>query len=180
MKTKTVYYYGQYVALVVAETFEQAQDAAFHVEVSYQPAKLLVRMEQSPMREQSGGDDMSKAPRGSKYSRGDAQAAYQQAPVKLDYTYVTPVETHNPMEMHGTVATWDGDRLTLYESSQGVVNHHNVASQVLGMPLEKSTSSPVSSDPDSAAKLFPWPHSWLAAVAAKKVNGRCNSRFRAS
>jgi xanthine dehydrogenase YagR molybdenum-binding subunit len=167
---ENIYYYGQYVALVVADTFEQAQDAAFHVEVSYQPAKLLVRMEQSPMREQSGGDDIYKAPRGSRYSRGDAQAAYQQAPVKIDYTYVTPVETHNPMEMHGTVATWDGDRLTLYESSQGVVNHHNVASQVLGMPLENIDVISRFIGSGFGCKLFPWPHSWLAAVAAKKVN----------
>ena len=101
---ENVYYYGQYVALVVAETFEQAQDAAFHVKVSYQSAKPLVRMQQSPMREQAAGEDMYRAPRGSQSSRGDAQAAYQQAQIKIDYTYITPVETHNPMEMHGTIA----------------------------------------------------------------------------
>ena len=168
---ENVYYYGQYVALVVANTFEQAQDAAFHVKVLYQSNKPLVRMEQSPMREpSSGGEDMYSAPRGSQYSRGDAQVAYHQAPIKIDYTYVTPVETHNPMEMHGTIAVWEGDRLTLYESSQGVVNHHNVASQVLGMPLENVDVISRFIGSGFGCKLFPWPHSWLAAVAAKKVN----------
>ena len=54
--------------------------------------------------------------------RGDPDAAFASAPVKLDQTYVTPVETHNPIELHATAAIWDGSTLTLYESSQGVVN----------------------------------------------------------
>jgi xanthine dehydrogenase YagR molybdenum-binding subunit len=166
-----IYYYGQYVALVVADTFEEAQDAAFHVKVSYQSNKPLVRMDPSaPPGQASGGAEVYSPPRGSQYSRGDAESAYRQAAVKIDYTYVTPVETHNPMEMHGTVAVWEGDRLTLYESSQGVVNHHNVASQVLGMPLENIDVISRFIGSGFGCKLFPWPHSWLAAVAAKKVN----------
>jgi len=157
-----VYYYGQYVALVVAETFEQARDAAHHVKVSYETKKPLVRMAQ-----RSGA--ASTRPADEQYSRGDAESAYQQAPVKIDYTYITPVETHNPMEMHGTLAVWEGDRLTLYESSQGVVNHHNVASQVLGMPLENIDVISRFIGSGFGCKLFPWPHSWLAAMAAKKV-----------
>lgn len=159
---ENVYYYGQYVALVVAETFEQARDAAHHVKVSYETGKPLVLMNQS-----SG--DASERPPNEQYSRGEAESAYQQAPVKIDYTYITPVETHNPMEMHGTLAVWEGDRLTLYESSQGVVNHHNVASQVLGLPLENIDVISRFIGSGFGCKLFPWPHSWLAAMAAKKV-----------
>ena len=48
------------------------------------------------------------------------------APVKIDARYVIAPETHNPIETHATVAVWDGDELTLYETSQGVVNHRNV------------------------------------------------------
>ncbi len=167
---ENVYYYGQYVALVVAETFEQARDAAHQVNVSYETKKPLVRMEQSPMRGRPSDSANDKTSPGSEqYSRGDAEAAYQQAPVKIDYTYVTPVETHNPMEMHGTLAVWEGDRLTLYESSQGVVNHHNVASQVLGMPMEDIDVISRFIGSGFGCKLFPWPHSWLAAMAAKKV-----------
>lgn len=155
-----VYYYGQYVALVVAETFEQAQDAAHHVKVTYDEKKPLVRIDQAP------------APTGkpeSQHARGDAESAFQQAPVKLDFTYITPVETHNPMEMHGTIADWDGDKLTLYESSQGVVNHHNVASQVLDLPLDNIDVISRFIGSGFGCKLFPWPHSWMAAVAAKQV-----------
>jgi len=168
---ENIYYYGQYVALVVADTYEQARDAASQVKVSYDVKKPLVRMRDSPLGGGSklAGEANAPAPK-AQYSRGDAEAAYQQAPVKLDYTYITPVETHNPMEMHGTLAVWEGDRLTLYESSQGVVNHHNVASQVLGMPPENIEVISRFIGSGFGCKLFPWPHSWLAAMAAKKVN----------
>ena len=167
---ENVYYYGQYVALVVAETYEQALDAAYHVKVSYDARKPLIRMDQSPMRRQlTAPGDANAPPANSHYARGDAESAYRQAPVKIDFTYVTPVETHNPMEMHGTIAVWEGDRLTLYESSQGVVNHHNVASQVLGMPLDSIDVISRFIGSGFGDKLFPWPHSWATAVAAKKV-----------
>ncbi|MCU1307110.1 MAG: Periplasmic aromatic aldehyde oxidoreductase, molybdenum binding subunit YagR [Acidobacteriaceae bacterium] len=155
-----VYYYGQFVALVVAETFEQAQDAASHVHVQYDAKRPLVRLDQAAI---------PNKPPDAQSSRGNAETAFQQAPVKLDATYVTPVETHNPMEMHGTIAVWEGDRLILYETSQGVVNHHNVASQVLGMPLESIHIISPFVGSGFGDKLFPWPHSWLAAVGAKQV-----------
>ena len=51
--------------------------------------------------------------------RGDAEKAFKAAPIKLDETYVTPTETHNPLELHATTAIWDGSTLTLYDSTQG-------------------------------------------------------------
>ena len=108
-------------------------------------------------------------PPAAQYSRGDAAAALQQAAVQLEATYITPVETHNPMEMHGTIAVWDKGKLTLYETSQGVVNHHNVASQMLGMPLESIEVISPFIGSGFGCKLFPWPHSWLAAVGARHV-----------
>lgn len=155
-----VYYYGQFVALVIAETFEQAQDAASHVRVEYEAKKPLVRLDQAPA---------PSTPPAAKHDRGDAEAAWQQAPVKMEATYSTPVETHNPMEMHGTIAVWDKDKVTLYETTQGVVNHHNVASQVLGMPPESIEIVSPFVGSGFGDKLFPWPHSWLAAVGARHV-----------
>ncbi len=167
-----IYYYGQYVALVVAETFEQAQDAAAHVRVEYESHPSLVRLDQGkktpPVPNHAPGDDAYELA-AAKYSRGTPDKAYEQAEVKLDATYVTPVETHNPMEMHGTIAVWEGEKLTLYESSQGVVNHHNVASQVLGRPLEDITVLSPFIGSGFGCKLFPWPHSWMAAAAAYEV-----------
>ena len=155
---ENVYYYGQFVALVIAETFEQAQDAAAHVHVEYEAQRPLVRLEQAPVPH-----------RRRRNTRGDAAAALQQAAVQLDATYITPVETHNPMEMHGTIAVWDKGKLTLYETTQGVVNHHNVAAQMLGMPLESIEIISPFVGSGFGAKLFPWPHSWLAALGARHV-----------
>ena len=163
---ENIYYYGQYVALVVAETFEQAQDAAAHVRVDYDAKRPLLRFDDTQPQPLDEAHESQKA----KYSRGDAESAWQQADVKLEETYITPVETHNPMEMHGTIAVWDKEKLTLYESSQGVVNHRNVASQVLGMPPESIRVVSLFIGSGFGCKLFPWPHSWMAAVAARKVN----------
>jgi xanthine dehydrogenase YagR molybdenum-binding subunit len=160
LQDENIYYHGQFVALAIANTFEQAQDAASRVRVKYDTKKPVVLIEQAPA--------PTKPPQ-AKYSRGNAESAFQQAAVKLDETYVTPVETHNPMEMHGTIAVWDKDKLTLYETTQGVVNHHNVAAQVLGMPLQNIQIISLFVGSGFGDKLFPWPHSWLAAVAAKHV-----------
>jgi xanthine dehydrogenase YagR molybdenum-binding subunit len=155
-----VYYYGQFVALVVADTFQQAQDAAANVHVTYDEKAPLVLLNQAPP---------SGITAANKYSRGDADSAFQKAAVQLDATYNTPTETHNPMEMHATIAVWNKDKVTLYEASQGVVNHRNVMSEMLGIPLENIEVISKFIGSGFGGKLFPWPHSLLAAVAARKV-----------
>jgi len=154
-----IYYYGQFVALVLANTFEQAQAAAAAVRVDYdakQPAVFI---------RQGTPEDTPSA----KHQRGDAESAFQQAPVQLDATYLTPVQTHNPMEMHATIAVWNQGKVTLYESSQGVVNHHHVMSEMLGIPLENIEVISRFIGSGFGGKLFPWPHSLLAAIAARQL-----------
>lgn len=155
-----VYYYGQFVAVVVAKSFEQAQAAAANILITYDahPPDILL----------SGKQIFDHSP-ARKYSRGDADAAFQTAPVQLDLTYTLPAETHNPMEMHATIATWKGEKLTLYESTQGVVNHHNTMAQVLGIAPENLQIISPFVGSGFGCKLFPWPHSAIAAVAAKKL-----------
>jgi xanthine dehydrogenase YagR molybdenum-binding subunit len=155
-----IYYYGQFVALVVADTFQQAQDAAANVHVTYDEKAPLVLLNQAT----TSNTTLAK-----KYSRGDADSAFPKAPVQLDQTYTTPTETHNPMEMHATIAVWNKDKVTLYESSQGVVNHHNVMSEMLGIPLENIEVISKFIGSGFGGKLFPWPHSLLAAVAARRL-----------
>jgi xanthine dehydrogenase YagR molybdenum-binding subunit len=155
-----VYYYGQFVAVVVANTFEQAKAAADRVKVNYQVEPSAVEM---------SGAEAPQGPARIHYSRGDAGHAFDDAPVKIDETYVLPPETHNPMELHGTVAVWDGDKVTLYETSQGVVNHQHVMSEMMGLPLDRITVLSPFCGSGFGGKLFPWPHSLLAAMAAKRV-----------
>ena len=69
--------------------------------------------------------------------RGDPEAAFKTAPVKIDETYVTPTETHNPIELHASVADFDGQNFTLYETTQAVCNSQNVLAQMLGVPMRE-------------------------------------------
>jgi xanthine dehydrogenase YagR molybdenum-binding subunit len=162
----TVYYWGQYVALVVAETFEQANAAASAVRVSYAPSKANVATSLDDPMPAIGAEG---GPRVVSH-RGDSDAAFASAPVKIDAVYSTPAETHNPMEMHATVAVWKGDKVTLYETSQGVLNHLNVMTQVLGVPKENIQVISRFIGSGFGGKLFPWPHSALCAVAARQLN----------
>ncbi|MFP5230699.1 MAG: xanthine dehydrogenase family protein molybdopterin-binding subunit [Acidobacteriota bacterium] len=155
-----VYYYGQYVALVVANTFEQATAAANAVKVEYDAQKPSVTFDDGPVPDH---------PR-VHYSRGSAGQAFSGAPVQIDETYEIPTETHNPMEMHATIAVWDGDKITMYETSQGVMNHQQVMSEMLGMPVDRIHVISPFQGSGFGGKLFPWPQSLLAAVGAKKVN----------
>ncbi|MGA7157166.1 MAG: xanthine dehydrogenase family protein molybdopterin-binding subunit [Acidobacteriaceae bacterium] len=166
LSDNTITYYGQYIALAVAETFAQATAAAAAVRVAYDATKPNV----SPILDDTLPAIGAPGGPGIESHRGDPDAAFASAPIKIDETYTTPVETHNPMEMHATAAVWKGEKLTLYECSQGVVNHHNVMAQVLGIPRENLQIITRFLGSGFGGKLFPWPHSALCAVAARQLN----------
>jgi len=99
-----VRYYGQYVAVAVAETFETAKAAADAVRVTYAAEKPNVDM-QLVADDDPATVSTTFGPRQRLQSeRGDADSAFNSAPIKLDETYVTPTEAHNPLELHSTTA----------------------------------------------------------------------------
>lgn len=157
---EVINYWGQYVALAVAKTLQQAQAAAAAVRVTYDADKpnVSTKLDDADVETQT------------RSKRGDVQVGFSGAPVKVDETYATPPETHNPMEMHATTAVWDGNRVTLYESTQGVVGHQNTMSQVLGLPKENVRVISKFIGSGFGGKLSPWPHSAMAAAAARKLN----------
>src|SRR5712664_1973738 len=101
-----VRYYGQYVALAVADTFEAAKAAADAVRVTYAKEKPNV---DTDLKADDEPDvvptTVAPTPR-LQSKRGDPEGAFASAPAKLDQTYVTPTETHNPLELHATTAVW--------------------------------------------------------------------------
>ena len=151
-------YYGQYVAVAVADTFEAAKAAADAVQVTYAAetpnVATALAVEGTPEVESE---------------RGDAESAFRDAAVKVDQTYVTPVETHNPIELHSTTAVWEGDTLTLYESTQAVHNTRDVVAQMLGVGREQVRVVSRFLGSGFGGKLWPWSHCLLAAAAARKV-----------
>ncbi|KPH81243.1 aldehyde oxidoreductase molybdenum-binding subunit PaoC [Bosea vaviloviae] len=110
-------HYHQAVALVVAESFEQARAAASLVEIAYAPTKGTFDLKKVK--------DSGKKPEGDDPSLddtnvGDFPGAFESAQVKLDQSYTTPDESHAMMEPHATLAAWEGERLTLWTSNQMV------------------------------------------------------------
>jgi xanthine dehydrogenase YagR molybdenum-binding subunit len=160
MSDNEIRYWGQYIAVVVAETVEQARAAAAAVRVEYEVETPDVR------RDLSAGFE---GKRESSWKRGDPDQALTTAPVTIDETYVTPVETHNPMEMHGTVAVWEDENVTLYDSSQGVVSFRTVMAEVLGVPRENVRVISRFVGSGFGGKLSPWPQATLAAAAAREL-----------
>jgi xanthine dehydrogenase YagR molybdenum-binding subunit len=162
-------YYGQYIALAVADTFESAKAAADAVRASYAREKPNV---ESHLQADDDPDIVltSYWPAARLQSqRGDAEQAFASAPIKLDQTYVTPAETHNPLEVHATTAIWEGSTLTLYESSQGVVNLRGVLAQMFGLPKENVRVITKFVGSGFGSKLWPWTQCPLAAAAARQL-----------
>jgi len=164
-----VRYYGQYVALVVGDTFETAKAAAEAVRVTYDKAKPHVETELEADDDPEVVSTTFGQHERLQSQRGDADAAFASAPVKIDQTYVTPAETHNPIELHATTAIWEGSTLTLYDSSQGIVNFRSVLAQMFDLPKENVRVITKFVGSGFGGKLFPWTHCALAAAAARKL-----------
>ena len=163
-------YCGQYIALAVADTFEAAKAAADAVRATYTAEKPNVDNNLEPDDEpEKVQTTFSEEPRLESH-RGNADAAFASAPVQLDQTYVTPTETHNPIELHATVANWDGHTLTLYETIQGIFNMRGILAQMFGLPEERVRVITKFLGSGFGGKLWPWTHCPLAAAASRKLN----------
>ncbi|BES69104.1 xanthine dehydrogenase family protein molybdopterin-binding subunit [Marinobacter nanhaiticus D15-8W] len=161
----TVYYAGQFVALVVADTFENARAAAYKVKVDYEEHDAIANLDQAV---KAHGTQ----PTGSQnnHQRGDADAAFGNAAHTIDVTYHTSVETHNPMEMHATVAEWRDDQLKVYEASQAVLQERGALAKIFGIaPNQVEVISPFIGS-GFGSKLWMWPHAVTAAAAAKMLD----------
>ncbi len=156
-----VRYYGQYVAAVVARTYEQAVAAANAVKVSYKASALNVstKFAESEATDKPNVDS----------HRGDPDGAFAAAAVKVDHVYATPTETHNPIELHASVADFDGQRFTLYETTQAVCNAQDVMAQMLGVPLDQVRVISRFLGSGFGGKLWPWTHALIAAQASRNL-----------
>lgn len=129
-----IQHYHQAIALVVAETFEQARAAAQLVHVRYEPGKGafdLAAEKDSGIKPKPGiGGPADTAV-------GDFDSAFAKAPVQLAATYTTPDQTHAMMEPHASIARWDGDKLTVWTSNQMIGWGTKDLAKTLGIPKEK-------------------------------------------
>ncbi|MCO6419552.1 xanthine dehydrogenase family protein molybdopterin-binding subunit [Siccirubricoccus sp. KC 17139] len=115
LESDRIWHDGQIIALVLAESFEAAREAAHKVEVDYE-AETPAASFGSPGAE----EEVREAGEHKDYKLGDAAAAFAAAEVKVDARYGTPTQHHNPIELYTTTCEWRGGKLTVYESSQFV------------------------------------------------------------
>jgi xanthine dehydrogenase YagR molybdenum-binding subunit len=163
-----IQHYHQAIAVVVAETFEQARDAASLIRVDYarEPGKfdLAVEAKNAPPVGADSGEGSGAPP----VDRvGDFDGAFAAAPVKLDETYTTPDESHAMMEPHATVAAWNGDKLTLWTSNQMIAWGKGSMAKILGIPAENVRLDSPYIGGGFGGKLFIRADAVLAALAAK-------------
>jgi xanthine dehydrogenase YagR molybdenum-binding subunit len=163
-----IHYAGQPVALVIADTLDQATHAGTLIKILYETQSPTV-FDLRTAKEDAVEPSQRMWPLSS--SVGAADKAIADAAVKIEQTYTMPDRHHNPMEPHATLAVWDDDgTLTLYDSTQMVVGTRKLASLVLGIPQEKINVVCEFLGGGFGGKSWSWPHTLLAALAAKVVN----------
>ncbi len=163
LQDNLVRYDRQPIAVVVADSFERATYAATLVRAKYAsagPARL---------RFADASETVTPARPGLQAKRGDADAAFAAAPVKVDNRYTIPTEHHNPMEPHATTAAWDGDMLTVYDATQGVSRVQGRLATTFDLPTQNVRVIAKYIGGGFGSKGTPWAHVILAAMAAKVV-----------
>ncbi|WP_283843666.1 aldehyde oxidoreductase molybdenum-binding subunit PaoC [Brevundimonas albigilva] len=157
-----IQHYHQAIAVVVAETFEQARAAAARLKVSYVRARGRFDLE-AQRETATEAKDVKDA------ETGDFDAAFADAPVKLDETYHTPDQSHAMMEPHASIATWNGDELFVWTSNQMITWGKGDLARTLGVPAEKVRISSPYIGGGFGGKLFLRADVLLAALAAREV-----------
>ena len=161
-----IHYAGQPVALVVAQTRDEAAHASSLIKVEYaaEPPVIFSR------------DSVKEAVDPPQFlwpvasSVGDAETGITNGALRIDETYTTTDRHHNQMEPHATMAVWDEDgSLTLYETTQHIFGARELVSIVLGTPIEKINVVCQFLGGGFGGKAYVWPHTLLAALAAKVV-----------
>jgi xanthine dehydrogenase YagR molybdenum-binding subunit len=163
-----VRFYGQPVAIVVADALDRAERGAAALRISYEAEQPVVDPTKAePTIPEAATQPGAMIP--ADKARGDADEALSRARVTVDATYEIARENHNPMEPHATIAAWTGERLTLWSKSQFVVNEQAEIAAIFGIPSEHVQVICPFIGGAFGTSLRTWPHVTLAAIAARQV-----------
>ena len=165
LQDRVVNYNGEPIAVVVAKTLVEAKHAATLIQTKYnvKPAKLDFdgRLNEARYPKQSG------APKQQDYAKDEA--AWKKASVIIEETYSTPLQNHNPLEPHATIALWEGEKLTVYDATQGVSSVKRSLSKHFALPQENVRVLDPYVGGGFGSKGSMWSHVVLCAMAAKVV-----------
>jgi xanthine dehydrogenase YagR molybdenum-binding subunit len=171
LQEDTIYFNGQPVAVVVAETLEQARYAASLVQIKYEENKPATKLEAEIARAFPPREGLMHPPpqgRPADVIRGDPNAL-SKAEVVIDETYTIPIETHNPMELLSTVAEWNGNKLTVSDKTQWVPNVQESLAMLFGIPTEDVKVMCPFTGGAFGSSLRVWSHPVVSAMAARVV-----------
>jgi xanthine dehydrogenase YagR molybdenum-binding subunit len=161
---------GEAIAAVAADTPYQAWDAVRAIKVEYKVLPYIVdetkALEPGVPAVHKGGNRVKPK---ETYKRGDVDKGFAEAAVIIEKTFRTECEIHVPMELHGCVASWDGDSLTVWESTQGVYAVQSRVAEVLGLPLSKVRVIGHYVGGAFGSKLQAGKYTIIAALLAKKA-----------
>lgn len=159
LQSAVINFYGQHIGVVVAETFEQARHAAQLVKVEYKQTAARTDFEQLKKEAVIPKDNPD-------VKRGDTITAFNDAEFKIESIFETPVEHHHPMEPHATIASWEGEKLTLYNGAQIVNGAQSAAAATLGIPATNVRIITPHIGGGFGSKGGQWANLVLTAVAA--------------
>jgi xanthine dehydrogenase YagR molybdenum-binding subunit len=166
LQDNVVRYSNEPVAVVVADTLEHAADAARHVRITYAPAPAALDFASAKA---SAHTPPGQPNRPIDSERGNPEAGLREGTARLDAVYTTPMQFHNPMETHATMAHWDGPDLTLYDSTQGVTGARTAVAAVFGIPADNVRVISPFIGGGFGCKGSSWSHVSLCAMAAKQT-----------
>ncbi|MDT8333242.1 aldehyde oxidoreductase molybdenum-binding subunit PaoC [Roseomonas gilardii] len=156
-------HYHQAIALVVAESFEQARAAAALLRVEYEASEAKFDLAAAKAAGVGPSEDSPDK------TVGDFARAFDAAPVRLDETYSTPDQSHAMMEPHATIAAWDGDRVDVWLSNQMVAWTTGDLAKTLGIPKEKVRLRSPYIGGGFGGKLFLRSDTLLAVLGAREA-----------
>lgn len=162
LRDDRILHYGQHLAVVIAETPEQARYAARLVRVDYEPGAPVLEMD-DPRAE------ILENPWDQDIDRGDVEAAFTRADAVVEGTYTTPDNTNNPLGPMATVAVWQGDSLTVHDSTQWPHNVRTSLAAIFGVPESGVRVLAPYVGGGFGAGLRVWSHVILTALAARQL-----------
>jgi len=168
LQDDNIYFAGQHLGVVVAETFEQATYAASLVQVAYQPQPALVSLDDERAQKSATWPEKFAGRDALQVKRGDVDAALATAAHKIDVVYSTPIENHNPIETYSTTAEWETpDHLLIHECTRGIKQLQRVVANAFGLQQDHVRIVCPFIGGAFGSKGFQWSHTLLAAAAAK-------------
>jgi len=161
-----VHYNNQPIAVVVADTFERAREAGARLRVEYERKPAVLDFDAA---KQSLHPPEKVLTEETDTKRGDLHAGLLAGSARIDATYTTPIENHNPLETHATIAQWNGDHLTLYDSTQYMKGVQRTVSAIFDIPADNVTAICPYVGGGFGSKGSVWSHVVLTAMAAKQL-----------